>query len=79
MWLDGLAEAAAGLGVAVQICTATGYDAMEALRYPAVTNVRASMDYRDWPNHYVGSGSLLAWALAPSTSQSHPNCILIAS
>jgi hypothetical protein len=68
VWLDGLAAAAAASNISVQICTATAFDAMQALLYPAVTNVRASPDYRDYPNHYVGHGFLIAWALglAPS-------------
>ena len=34
MWLDGLASAAHERGVAVQFCTATAYDAIQALQYP---------------------------------------------
>lgn len=61
VWMDGLAQAAAELNVPIQICTATGFDVMQALHYPAVTNVRASPDYRDFPNHLVGPGFLFAW------------------
>lgn len=67
-WLDGMYDAAQSTGVPIQICSATAYDVLYAMAKPAVTNVRASPDYRDFPNHFVGNGFLLAWALglAPS-------------
>jgi hypothetical protein len=63
VWMDGLCAAALEISIPVQICTATVFDVMQALIYPAVTNVRASPDYRDFPNHLVGPGFLAAWVL----------------
>eukprot|EP01062_Namystynia_karyoxenos_P063795 TRINITY_DN5658_c0_g2_i1.p1 TRINITY_DN5658_c0_g2~~TRINITY_DN5658_c0_g2_i1.p1 ORF type:complete len:820 (+),score=221.94 TRINITY_DN5658_c0_g2_i1:112-2460(+) len=67
-WQSGMAQAAAEAGLAMQWCMATPTDALEALKYPAVTNFRASSDYyygRSWD---IGTSSLLLWALglAPS-------------
>ena len=36
---------------------------MQALRFPAVTNIRASTDYACFVNYHVGPGYLIAWAL----------------
>ena len=68
-WLSGMAAAALDLNVTVQYCTATGFDVLQSLEFPAVTNVRTSMDYRDYPNHYVGPAFLLAWALGLKPSK----------
>ena len=64
-----VAMAGEASNVSVQRCTAVGFDVMQALRYPAVTNIRASNDYHDWPNHYVGPGYLISWALGVAPSK----------
>jgi hypothetical protein len=64
-----MAAAALELSTPVQICTATVYDVLQSLKYPAVTNVRASPDYRDYPNHLVGPGYLAAWILGLKPSK----------
>jgi hypothetical protein len=43
-WLDGMTRAAQDLGIEVQYCMACGHQAMDSLRWPAVTNMRASGD-----------------------------------
>ena len=43
-WLEGMAEAAEATEVTLQWCTVLGMDLLQALRFPAVTNVRASND-----------------------------------
>jgi hypothetical protein len=67
-WLEGMALAAEEHNITVQWCTSLGFDLLQALRYPAVTNIRSSNDYHDYPNHFVGPGNLISWALglAPS-------------
>ena len=74
-WLDGMADAALERNVTIQYCTATGFEAMQALKYPAVTNMRTSMDYRDRSNRDLGTGFLLAWALGlrPSKVRQFPS------
>lgn len=62
-WLEGMAAAAAARGVTIQYCSATALDAMQALRFPAVTNIRASTDYQCFVNYRVGPGYLISWAL----------------
>ena len=43
-WLEGMTLAAQELGLEVQYCMACGHQAMDSLRWPAVTNMRANGD-----------------------------------
>ena len=43
-WLSGMTEAAQQLGLEVQYCMACAHQAMDSLRWPAVTNMRANGD-----------------------------------
>ena len=43
-WLEGMTLAAQQLGLEVQYCMACGHQAMDSLRWPAVTNMRANGD-----------------------------------
>eukprot|EP00755_Sulcionema_specki_P022922 Sspe_Gene.77659::Locus_48534_Transcript_1_1_Confidence_1.000_Length_962::g.77659::m.77659 len=43
-WLGGMTQAAQDLGMEVQYCMASAHQALESLKYPAVTNARANGD-----------------------------------
>ena len=62
-FLAGMNEAALAKNVTIQYCSATAIDAMQSLRFPAVTNIRASTDYACFVNYQVGPGYLISWAL----------------
>ena len=75
-YFQGMADAAAGAGLGVQLCMPTAGIVLASQRWPAMTNARASPDYATeaapgstWAKTYnMGIGSLLFWAvgLAPS-------------
>ena len=44
MWLQGVAEAAAELGIEIQFCMACPHQALSSLDWPAVTNARVNGD-----------------------------------
>jgi hypothetical protein len=62
-FLEGMNDAALAKNVTIQYCSATAIDAMQSLRFPAVTNIRASTDYACFVNYHVGPGYLISWAL----------------
>ena len=62
-FLEGMNAAAVAANVSIQYCSASAIDAMQSLRFPAVTNIRASTDYACFVNYRVGPGYLIAWAL----------------
>jgi hypothetical protein len=75
-YFQGMADAAAGAGLGVQLCMPTAGIVLASQRWPAMTNARATPDYgteahpgSTWAKTYnMGIGSLLFWAvgLAPS-------------
>jgi hypothetical protein len=68
MFLDGLTTAALRRGIAVQWCFASPSALMQALKYPVVTNARASFDFYYGGSWDIGLSSLLLWALASAPS-----------
>ena len=55
--------AAVAKNVTIQYCSASAIDAMQSLRFDAVTNIRAFTDYACFVNYRVGPGYLISWAL----------------
>jgi hypothetical protein len=67
-WLSDMANAAAKNSVSIQYCMATPAMWMSAVKFPAVSNVRACGDYGPrWPHTYdipyFMQASMLAWAV----------------
>lgn len=56
-WLTGLSRAAAARGVSMQLCTATARDAVATAALPAVTQMRASVDFACWCGGEPASGN----------------------
>ena len=68
-FLQGMADAALGLGVPIQWCMASPNLVMASLNYPAVTNFRVSFDYCYGGSYDIGESSLLVWAVGASPSK----------
>lgn len=77
-WLTQMATAAQKLNVTVQYCMSLPRFVMMAAQLPAVTQVRAGDDYGPGQTascsfpycvYYIGTSSLLAWALAIAPSK----------
>eukprot|EP01043_Picozoa_sp_COSAG02_P026678 COSAG02_NODE_1544_length_11996_cov_143.122468_2_plen_651_part_00 len=62
-FLEGMNDAAMAKNVTIQYCSATAVDILQSLRFPAVTNIRASTDYACFVNYQVGPGNMISWAL----------------
>lgn len=69
-WLDAMGTAAANLGVTIQYCMCLPRFLLKSTQVPAVTNARASIDYRPGgPNWRIGFSSTLIWALGLQPSK----------
>eukprot|EP00039_Didymoeca_costata_P022624 m.347079 g.347079 ORF g.347079 m.347079 type:complete len:830 (+) comp31229_c0_seq1:119-2608(+) len=56
-WLQGLSDAAVTRGIVMQLCTATPRDAIASALLPAVTQMRASVDFACWCSSEPTSGN----------------------
>jgi len=64
LWLQGMADGAAGSGRTVQYCMPYPYDVLAAASHSAVTNARATGDYFHAKDQWaVGGTSLFYWAI----------------
>jgi len=64
LWLKGMAEGAARSGRTVQYCMPSPSEVLSASALPAVTNARATNDYKVSKNQWaIGQTALFYWAL----------------
>lgn len=62
-WQSGLNTAALETTTPVQWCMMQPSDLLNSVQFDAVTNGRASMDYEDSANLFVGGASVLFWSM----------------
>ena len=78
-WLRGMGAAGAATQTAIQFCMMHPNDLLTTLELDWVTNGRASPDYAGPANTFIGSSSLLFWAVGMRPSKVRPSGFLPAS
>ena len=78
-WLRGMGAAGAATQTAIQFCMMHPNDLLTTLELDWVTNGRASPDYAGPANTFIGSSSLLFWAVGMRPSKVRPSGFLLAS